>query len=55
MKALVTALDLPWEAAFHLLKHTRGNLVAAFKDALSAHHVNDKLLDDLVWEYAAYR
>lgn len=54
-QALVTALDIPWEAASHLLKHTRGNLFAAFKDELSAYHVNDKLVDELVWEYAAHR
>ncbi len=55
MQALVTALDIPWEAASHLLKHTRGNLFAAFKNELSAYHVNDKLVDELVWEYAAHR
>ncbi|KAA6426769.1 MAG: hypothetical protein FRX49_03094 [Trebouxia sp. A1-2] len=54
-QALVTALDIPWEAASHLLKHTRGNLFAAFKNELSAYHVNDKLVDELVWEYAAHR
>jgi len=51
----VTALDIPWEAASHLLKHTCGNLTAAFKNELSAYHLNEKLLDELVWEYAAYR
>lgn len=55
MQALVTALDIPWEAASHLLKHTHGNLFAAFKNELSAYHINDKLVDELVWEYAAHR
>ncbi|DBA87458.1 hypothetical protein WJX77_001718 [Trebouxia sp. C0004] len=54
-QALVTALDIPWEAASHLLKHTHGNLFAAFKNELSAYHVNDNLVDELVWEYAAHR
>ena len=52
---MVTALDLTWEAASHLLRHTRGKLTAAFKDELSAYHLNEKLLDQLVWEYAAHR
>lgn len=54
-QSLVTALDLTWEAASHLLRHTRGNLTAAFKDELSAYHLSEKLLDQLVWEYAAHR
>lgn len=55
LQALVTALDVPWEAASHLLRHTRGDLTAAFKNELSAHHLNEKLVDELVWEYAAHR
>ena len=55
LQALVTALDLPWEEASHLLKHAGGDLPAAFKNELSAYHLNEKLLDELVWEYAAHR
>ena len=55
LQALVTALDLPWEEASHLLKHAGGDLSAAFKNELSAYHLNEKLLDELVWEYAAHR
>lgn len=55
MQALVTALDLPWEEASHLLRHAQGDLSAAFKNELSAHHLNEKLVDELVWEYAAHR
>lgn len=51
----MTALDLPWEEASHLLKHAAGDLSAAFKNELSAYHLNEKLLDELVWEYAAHR
>ena len=55
LQAVVTALDLPWEEASHLLKHAGGDLSAAFKNELSAYHLNEKLLDELVWEYAAHR
>ena len=51
----MTALDISWRAASQLLKHTNGNLMAAFKNELSAYLVNEKLLDELVWEYAAHR
>ena len=54
-QALVTALGVSWEEASHLLKHTHGNLTAAFKNELSAYHLDEKLLDELVWEYAACR
>lgn len=55
LQALVTALDLPWEEASHLLKHAGGDLSVAFKNELSAYHLNEKLVDELVWEYAAHR
>lgn len=55
MQALVTALGVSWEEASHLLKHTHGDLTAAFKNELSAYHLNEQLLDELVWEYAACR
>ena len=55
MQALVTALGVSWEEASHLLKHTQGDLTAAFKNELSAYHLDEQLLDDLVWEYAACR
>ena len=55
LQALVTALDLPWEEASHALRHAQGDMSVAFKNELSAYHLSEKLLDELVWEYASHR
>jgi len=51
----VQAADISREAAVGSLKHTHGEVNKALFNELAAWRINNELLDELVWEYAAYR
>ena len=49
------AASISREAAIVSLKHTRGAVDRALRNELASWRLDRGLLDQLVWEYAAYR
>lgn len=49
------AAGISREAAVVSLKHTHGGVNRALFNELAAWRINNVLLDELVWEYSAYR
>ncbi|GMH45789.1 hypothetical protein BSKO_13752 [Bryopsis sp. KO-2023] len=55
IQAIVQAVNIPRQEAMDALKHTNGDVAAAFENELGRIQINLKELNQLVMEYAGYR